>query len=441
MGVHGRVGRQVRNSKRVRVLVVEGLGMGCRRWLAAMAALFSISGALGGCQTPPKTASGGPLSNMFDTSLVDLMNSPNPRASTPTPEPKIIEQGAKSTLIYSAKHARPEVLKDAIQGILNPDGTVQDSAPLNALVIQDTKEVIANVVSVLDALDKPMPQLLVEARVVEVTVTDDLEYEIQHTLTISNSPGALLQNSSIVLQVPGANPTPGQGINLDIRPWASADVRLDNLIRLLDTKGKASILSNPNVIVAPGTEASIITGSEIPIQNSTTVGGSVSTNTVFKRVGIKLRVNLLQITNDTARIEIAPEVSTVTGSVDSAGVSNPIISLRNVTSTLSLKDGEILTIGGLLQDDRTVDTRGIPWLQDIPHAGFLFQSKRDQATKTQLIFFLRVHILADGVPKGVRVHKPGEGLDEISNNANLLNPNAMTRPSLKDVTAPNPRQP
>jgi type II secretory pathway component GspD/PulD (secretin) len=345
----------------------------------------------------------------------------------------------KSTLIYSARHARPEVLKDAIQGILNPDGTVQDSAPLNALVIQDTKEVITNVLAVLQALDQPMPQLLVEARVVEVTVTDDLEYEIQHTLTIPSSPGALLQNTDITLKVPGANPTPDQGAEIHIRPWASADIRLDNLIRLLDTKGKANILSNPNLIVAPGTEASIITGSEIPIQNSTTVGGSVSTNTVFKRVGIKLRVNLLQITNDTARIEIAPEVSTVTGSVDSAGVSNPIISLRNVTSTLSLKDGEILTIGGLLQDDKTVNTRGIPVLQDIPKAGFLFQSKRSQSTKTQLIFFLRVHILAEGVPDSVRIHKPGEGLDPIGEDTAPLNP--QTQPSRPVTTAPETRQP
>jgi type II secretory pathway component GspD/PulD (secretin) len=418
-----------------------GQGSNYLRMAAAVAAL--IWGCfLGGCQTPPeKEGAFGAIANMFDGSLVDLMNVPNARVSAPVPEPKIFDQGAKSTLIYSAKHARPEVLKDAIQGILNPDGTVQDSAALNALVVQDTKDVITNVVSVLETLDQPMPQLLVEARVVEVTVTDDLEYEIQHSLTVPGSPSAFFQNSDVTLKVPGANPTSSQGTEIHIRPWASADVRLDNLVRLLDSKGHANILSNPNLIVAPGTEASIITGSEIPIQNSTTVGGSVSTNTVFKRVGIKLRVNLLQITNDTARLEIAPEVSTVTGSSESAGVSNPIISLRNVTSTLSLKDGEILTIGGLLQNNKTIDTRGIPGLQDIPNAGFLFQSKRDQSTKTQLIFFLRVHILADGVPNAVRMHQPGVGFDAPEKGANPANPNAQTQPLRRDVTAPDSRRP
>ena len=247
-----------------------------------------------------------------------------------------------------------------------------------------------------------------------MTLTDDLEYEISHMLSIPSSPLAMLKDSSINLKVPGASPTigpNGQGLEFNFRPWASSSVTLNDIIRLLETRGKANILSNPNVIVAPGTPASIITGSELPIQNSTTVGGSVSTNTVFKSVGIKLRVNLLQITRDTARIEISPEVSTVTGAVTSGGVSNPIISLRSVSSTLSLKDGEILTIGGLLQDNSNLDTRGIPVLQDIPKAGFLFQSKRDAKTKTQLIFFLRVHILPEGVPGDVRVHSPGVGIE------------------------------
>ena len=196
------------------------------------------------------------------------------------------------------------------------------------------------------------------------------------------------------------------------------------------------------MLVAPGTEASIITGQEVPVLNQSVAGGALSTSTVFKRVGIKLKVNLLQLTEDTARMEISPEVSAVTGSSEgSAGVSNPIISLRSFNSTLSLKDGEVLTIGGLLQDENRQTTRGIPGLQDIPNAGVLFQSKRNQTVKTQLIFFLRVHILPDALADQVRVHKPGEGMDEIGRDAKLLNPNAQTQPSLNDVTAPNPRQP
>ncbi|HVS71318.1 MAG TPA: hypothetical protein VHQ47_08695 [Phycisphaerae bacterium] len=383
-------------------------------------------------------------SSLFDPSITDLINLSRPAATQPTtaPAPQVIRQGDKSTLVYTARHARPEALRDAVLGLINPDGTITESPALNAVIIQDKSDVVDNVLAVLESLDKEVPQLLVEARVVEVTLNDDLEYEIKHTLVV-NSATAFLQGATVDLETPGANPTSGQGIGLSIRPWAGSNVQLDNFIRLLETKGKANILSSPNLIVAPGTEASIITGEEVPIQSTTVVSGSLTTNTVFKRVGIKLRVDLQQITNDTARLEINPEVSTVTGSTTSNGVANPIISLRNVSSTVSLKDGETLTVGGLLQNENQRTTLGIPLLQDIPVAGVLFQSRRDQTVKTQLIFFLRVHILPEGVPDSVRLHKPGVGFEKISESPTLLNPSATTlpAPSLNEVTNPHPSVP
>ncbi len=403
--------------------------------LAAMALLASGWGGLTGCQsTPPPNLGESGFASIFGPSIADLINARSAEPPAPPPEPKIIPQGEKSTLVYTARHARTTVLRDAISGLLNPDGTIQDSTPLNALIIQDQSDIIDNILTVLQTLDIPTPQLLVEARVVEVTLTDDLEYEITHTLSIPTSPGALFQNSDITLKVPGT-PTANQGAELHIRPWASADIKLDNFIRLLETKGKANILSSPNVIVAPGTEASIITGEEVPIQSTTVVSGSLTTNTVFKRVGIKLRVSLQQLTSDTARLEINPEVSTVTGYTEvSSGVSNPIISLRNVSSTVSLKDGEVLTIGGLLQNDSNLTTRGIPGLQDIPNAGVLFQSRRLTKNKTQLIFFLRVHILPEGMPGAVRLHNPGEGMQQFTPDTQPATP-----PATKD--APVTRQP
>ncbi len=419
-----------------------------RRALLAAAVLAAAAGTIGGlagCSSNNAKANARQVraeSSLFDPSITDLINMNRGRddASSRPSEAEIIDQGEKSTLVYPARHARTEVLKDAVLGLLNPDGTIAESAPLNALIIQDQKAVVQNVLRVLESLDKAAPQLLVEARVVEVTLDDDLEYEIKHTLAV-DSAAAFLQGTTIDLKTPGSSPTDGQGIGLTIRPYASSNVRLDNFIRLLETKGKANILSSPNLIVAPGTEASIITGEEVPIQNTTVVSGSLTSNTVFKRVGIKLRVLLQQITNDTARVEINPEVSTVTGFTQvSQGVANPIISLRNVASTVSLKDGETLTIGGLLQNEDRQITRGIPLLQDIPGAGVLFQSRRNQTVKTQLIFFLRVHILPEGAPDSVRLHKPGAGFDRINSSPALLNPSAGTQPtpSLKDVTDPNP---
>jgi type II secretory pathway component GspD/PulD (secretin) len=408
-----------------------------RPWRASALLLLALSTCGCGANEPARPT-GLVDAPLFSPSITDLFNQPATRRAQTDAEPQVIPQGEKSILIYTAHHAPTESLREAVATVLNPDGTVQDSVALNALIVQDQPDTITSVLAMLKALDHPTPQLLVEARVVEVTVTDDLEYEIQHTLTVPNSPSSFFQNSEIKLQTPGASPTVGEGAQLKIRPFGSGDKTLEDFVRLLQTKGKAHILSSPNLIVAPGTEGSIITGQEVPIQTQTVVAGSISTSTVFKNVGIKLRVTLHQITDDTARLDINPEVSTVTGASQvSLGVSVPIISLRNVTSTVALKDGEILTIGGLLDDQDQHTTMGIPLLQDIPYAGHLFQSIRNQKTRSQIIFFLRIHILQPSDTETLRLHRPGVGFEALQPATTPANPGPQTQPSLEEITTPN----
>jgi general secretion pathway protein D len=138
----------------------------------------------------------------------------------------------------------------------------------------------------------------------------------------------------------------------------------------------------------------------------------VTTSTTFKRVGVKLRVTPQQIIGDTARLEINPEVSTVTGFTSGpSGTSSPIVAIRNVRTTLAMKDGEILTIAGLLRSEQRRVVRKVPGLGHIPVIGLLFQSRRQESVKTQLVFFLRVNILAEGKARTIRIHKPGAGLE------------------------------
>ncbi|HEV2295729.1 MAG TPA: secretin N-terminal domain-containing protein [Tepidisphaeraceae bacterium] len=352
-------------------------------------------------------------------------------STTPTtrplaPQPKLIEEGDRSTLIYPCKFARTEVLGESIEGLLSPEGTVSVTPALNTVIVSDRAQNVRSIMNVLDEIDRPVAQLLVEARIVEVAIDSDLEYEIEHLLTRATEDGASVLQSGTGgnFNTPGGTPTEGQGGLANLRLWESGGDSLDTFIRLLVTRGKAKILSSPNLIVSAGTEASIITGSEVPVQSSFQSGGSVATNTQFKRVGIKLRVLLQQIADDTARVEINPEVSTVTGftAATEQVPANPIIAIRNVTSILSLKDGEILTVGGLLQNETRQTVRGIPILSDIPGVGLLFQSRRNTKNRTQLIFFLRVNILEEGRTYETRIHRPGDGMHLLDRAAGLVVP-------------------
>lgn len=374
-----------------------------------------------GCNTRESLTNLPPQPTGFFTTpengVTDLSKRQTKKPPEPPPEPVVIEQGERSTLIYTCRSTRSEDLAQAIDGLVSPEGTIEASGPLNALVVHDRTENVQSMLAVVKRLDQPINQLLVEARVLEVTLDQDLETEIRHFLSVSGE-DSTIQTIDTKFDTPGANPSLGQGINMALRIIGADDIKLDNFIRVLQTRGKARILSSPNLVVSPGTEASIITGQEVPIQSVTTVGSSQSTTTTFKRVGIKLRVNLLQLAGDTARLELNPEVSTVirfitTGQVEGQEIQNPIVAIRNITSTLSLRDGEILTVGGLLSTEDRLNTRGIPVLQDIPGAGLLMQSRREQQVRTQVIFFLRVHIVPAGDIDQVRVLQPDSSFKPI----------------------------
>jgi type II secretory pathway component GspD/PulD (secretin) len=397
-----------------------------RTSLAAILFYTSIAASPGCVEKKTPGSSAFTMQSWRDDQPVIDVTKPATTRPAPIPEPKVIEDGDKATLIYSARFARPETLREAIEGLITPEGSAQASPSLNTLIVADRKDIVKSILAVLKEVDKPGQQLLVEARVVEVTIDSDLETELSHLLT-STGAGAFLQSGGITLKTPGATPTEGQGININIRPWSQDGKRIDDFIRVLLTRGKARILSSPNLVVSPGSTASIITGEEVPIQSTQVVAGSLSTTTQFKRVGIKLTVQLHQITADTARFEINPEVSTVTRftPAGTGGLTNPVVAIRNVSSTISMKDGEILTVGGLLSDVDRSTIRGVPLLMDIPGLGILFQARRHQTVKTQLIFFMRIHILGDGIPRTTRVYRPGSTMEEIENRTGVVLPDAL----------------
>jgi type II secretory pathway component GspD/PulD (secretin) len=269
-------------------------------------------------------------------------------------------------------------------------------------------------IKITAALDRPTPQVLVEARVLEITLSDDFEFGIKHTFTNLAGESRFLQGAEIELKAPGPSPTVDQGLSLLLRPLATDRERLDVALRMLYKEGRAKILSAPSQIVEVGHEANLITGEEVPIFASTVTGGSTTVSTEFKPVGVKLQVTPLRVSGDTIELEVNPEVSAVTGSSQGPeGSTAPIVASRSTRTTLRLKDAQILSIAGLMRNDVFNDVNKIPVLGDLPIVGPLFRSVRERYTRTQLVFLLRVHILDVGEPWTIRTHAPGEGLEPL----------------------------
>jgi len=311
------------------------------------------------------------------------------------------EDEEREVFFYECKHVRSVTLRKVIESFLTPGGTVADSDEADIVVVADAKRNIERLKEIAKNIDRPVPLVLVEARVVELTVDSDFEKELSIAYAQADAKGdSWIRDVSAVIGTPGANPSPDQGILFNLTPpiSSSEDVArsLSVFLRYLETKGKARILSAPSLVLRRGAEGSIITGEEVPILTQTVTSGSISTSTEFKSVGIKLRVMPLMVAGNRVRLEINPEVSTVTGFSNAGeGVSNPIIAVRNAKTDLDVVSGQLISIGGLLRDEEREVNRQVPVLGSIPILGMLFRGRRIERVQTQLVIFLTIRILAE----------------------------------------------
>ena len=307
----------------------------------------------------------------------------------------------KKVIFYKCEHVKGDNLAKLLENFLTPRGTVAASKEADMVVISDVASNIENLQRIADGVDQLVPKIVVEARIVEFTIDNDFEKEVEvafNRLPVGSQ--GFIKELSSVLNTPRANPNPTQGNRIRVSPYESINgVRTDNLsvfLRYLETTGKAKILNATNLTVMRGEDGSIITGEEVPILTQTVTSGSVSTSTEFKSVGTKLRVKPVMIVDDKVRLEINPEVSTVT-SFSSAGngISNPVIAIRNAKTTFDIRDGQMLSIGGLMRNEKREVERRVPYLSAIPLLGWLFTSTRVEDIQTQVVIFLNISILKD----------------------------------------------
>lgn len=330
------------------------------------------------------------------------------------------EAEKKDLFFYSCRHMTADTLRRILEGFLSPGGTVAACDESGVVVVSDAVDRIETLRRIAESVDVPIPQAVVEARIVELTLDSDFEKEIsiaaEKVLAESTETSEEVARSiGAALTTPGANPNTGHGALLDYKQLPGANGKaLTVFLRYLETRGKARILSAPSLVLRQGSEGSIITGEEVPILTQTVTAGSISTSTGFKSVGVKLRVVPVVIGKDLLRVEISPEVSTVTGFRGAgSGIENPIIAVRNATTELAVKSGQLVSIGGLLREEERKVERRVPILSSIPLLGHLFRSTRRQTVQTQLVIFLTLTALDGAEQVNAQTITPGAIPEEV----------------------------
>ncbi len=302
----------------------------------------------------------------------------------------------RSTLIYRCRHVAAKSIADSLESATSPTGIVETSEEQNIITINDINDQMDELKELVLSMDVRGPQVLVEAKIVEVQMGDGSTWDSGLSVIYdgSSSAGMLLGGSK---GYPSKGRYPDEsGTWFDI--LATQDDLLDINARLhwLKTNNKAEILSSPNLLVDLGTTATVSTGTDQPLLNVSVNNGVSQESVYYKRTGVNLRVMPELINKDTVTLQVRPEVTSVVGYASlSASSEPPIISVRNIDTKLTVKDGGVVMMGGLYSS-KDIDTgERVPVLSRIPLLGRLFKRSTTSKEQVQLIFLLKVTIVPD----------------------------------------------
>lgn len=320
------------------------------------------------------------------------------------------EETGLSSYTVDLKYADALDVKDALKDLCDKIEVDQGG---NRLIVVTSPRVISQIRDVVRVMDVPTQQVMLEARVVEISTDAARKLGVdwglvnRQTITVVEGNPPLTPLPSAPNQLPteiGFIPIPNH-IQTMNRQAYSVQAAID----LMVTDGTARVLATPRLATLNGKTATMLVGRRIPYQVAQTVfagNAAAPTLTIEKEeVGVKLSITPLINADGYITTTIRPEVSSVVGFT---GVSNslPIVSTREATTTVRLKDGDTVIMGGLLREDDTTVITKLPILGDIPGLGFLFQHHDVLHEKIDLVIQVTPRIMQPGdtgaSPTGVK---------------------------------------
>ena len=279
----------------------------------------------------------------------------------------------------------------------------------NAVVMVGPDSEIAAYRTIVEQLDIRRAQVVVEAIIAEVSDTRAQELGVQWLFLGDSFGGGAVNFTNGGTSIAGlagaaaSGDTAGLGKLLANVPGATAGFGKLNggglnflaLLNALKSESGFNLLSTPTLLTLDNAEASILVGQEVPF-----VTGSVTQNNTNpyqtierKEVGIKLRIKPQINIDNTVRLDIVQEVSSI---AESTGASDVITNKREIKTKVMVEDNGLVVLGGLIGDEAKNSDQRVPWLGDIPGIGRLFRSNASQRTKQNLMVFIRPRIMRDG---------------------------------------------
>ena len=266
---------------------------------------------------------------------------------------------------------------------------------LNAIVILGTREDYDIIKQTIVDLDLVPRQVLIEGMIASVQLTDNLSLGLAWSFNTNLGAGLNPINVSFNPSSLSSDTSKTSGLNI-IGVDASSSVRA--LINALASESKAKLLASPHIMVSDNNEARIQVGQQVPITTSETYGSTTiapQRTIQYKDIGIILKVKPLINDGGLVNLQLSQEVSTYTTEILYADEKQIILNKTEATTSLVVKDGQTIVIGGLIREDDNDARQGFPWLIKIPFFRYLFGNTSREKKRTELVILLTPHIVKD----------------------------------------------
>ena len=320
----------------------------------------------------------------------------------------------KISRVYRVTFADVKEVEVALKKFMSETGSISSNPGTSNIIVTDMESKILAIDKFLEEIDRPTPQILVEARVYDITSTDQLDLGVEwnfgrNTDYGTNGITGFGDNSTLVdadnrtdpfMTGRSSGPTNKADAMQNVFRFGvlNESLNVDMLLRAEQKEITAKLLANPRILVLDNQQATIKIIEEIPYQELTeTSGGGQIGTTKFKDVGVELIVTPHLTRDNKIRLKLKPTFSVRTSEVfvTANSIPQPVVAKRETDTTALIEDNQTVVIGGLRKQDLQQEIKKIPLLGDIPLLGALFRFEGESTVNSELVVFITPHLIME----------------------------------------------
>ena len=317
------------------------------------------------------------------------------------------EQEPLVTETHVLNYAKAADVLGSIEKMRTERGHINFDERTNTIIVRDIPENAALIADVIATLDRTTPQVLIEAKIIETTLSNSEKMGIDWLTQVTVSGAARpttwpftdISNNKY-LDILNSNDVPTKGFpqaeDTEFSFGTLNFSQLQAVLEMLSSRSDTNILSNPRIVTLDNQTANIVVGSQYPLPqydyNEEQARLQIS-GWDYKDIGIIFEVTPHVNNAGYVTLDLSPKITAILDFVTVENTSVPQLSTEEAHTQVMIKDGDTLVIAGLIKDQTSDVIRKVPFLGDIPLLGWFFKKKEKTVTKTDLMIFLTPHII------------------------------------------------